>query len=198
MTSSRRRVRSRPVGSSNSARASDSVFLAREMRWPIVASLVRNPRAISAVVSPPTRRSVSAARDSAVSEGWQHRKMSRRTSSSMWSTWASRSGISTSSPAPARSSSATLRRRLSARRKWSMPRRFAVVISHAAGFSGTPVAGHCSRAATSASCARSSASSTSRVIRVRAPTRRADSARHAATMAPIGSSVLDSAGTQPA
>ena len=106
----------------------------------------------------------------------------------MWSTWASRSGISSSSPPRACSSSATLRRRLSARRKWSMPRRFAVVISHAPGFAGMPVVGHCSSAATSASCARSSASSTSRVIRVRAPTRRADSARHAAMMASVGSS----------
>ena len=61
-----------------------------------------------------------------------------------------------------------------------MARRFAVVISHATGLSGTPVAGHCSSAATRASCARSSARLTSRVIRVRAPTRRADSARQAA------------------
>src|ERR1700679_2305068 len=37
-----------------------------------------------------------------------------------------------------------------------MARRFAVVISHETGLSGTPVAGHCSRAATRASCAKSS------------------------------------------
>ena len=64
-----------------------------------------------------------------------------------------------------------------------MPRRLAVVISQAAGLAGTPDVGHCSSAASSASCARSSASSTSRVIRVRAPTSRADSARHAVVIA---------------
>ena len=37
--------------------------------------MARNPRAISAVVSPPTRRSVSAARESADREGWQDRKI---------------------------------------------------------------------------------------------------------------------------
>ena len=156
------------------------------MRWPIVVSLVRKPRAISAVVRPPTSRSVSAARDSGVSEGWQDRKTSRRTSSSMWSTWSSRSGIRASSPPPACSSSATLRRSVSARRKWSTPRRLAVVISQADGLSGIPDTGHCSSAATSASCARSSARSTSRVIRARAPTRRADSARHVAITTPEG------------
>ena len=44
-----------------------------------------------------------------------------------------------------------------------------MVISHATGLSGTLVAAHCSTAATRASCARSSAKLTSRVIRVRAP-----------------------------
>jgi len=42
---------------------------------------------------------------------------------------------------------------------------FAVAISQAPGFSGMPAAGHCSSAATSASCARSSARPTSRTIR---------------------------------
>src|SRR6185312_2630731 len=73
-----------------------------------------------------------------------------------------------------------------------------MVISHAAGLSGTPAAGHCSSAATSASCARSSASATSRVICVRAPTRRAESARHVAMIASVRSSEGDCAGTRPA
>ena len=55
MTSSSRLVRSGPSGSSNSACASDRVLFAREIRWPIVDSVTRNPRAISAVVSPPTK-----------------------------------------------------------------------------------------------------------------------------------------------
>jgi hypothetical protein len=51
-----------------------------------------------------------------------------------------------------------------------------------AGFSGTPVRGHCSRAARRASCARSSARPTSRVRRVRPAMTRADSMRQTASM----------------
>lgn len=68
---------------SKSARTSESVFFAREIRWPMADSAARKPRAISLVVRPPTRRSVSAALDSGVKAGWQDRKMRRRTSSSM-------------------------------------------------------------------------------------------------------------------
>ncbi len=49
-----------------------------------------------------------------------------------------------------------------------MPRRLAIAISQAPGLRGTPSVGHCSSAATSASCARSSARPTSRVIRASA------------------------------
>ena len=49
----------------------------------------------------------------------------------------------------------------------SIARCFAVAISQAPGLSGTPDRGHCSSAATSASCASSSASPTSRTIRAR-------------------------------
>ena len=45
---------------------------ARLMRCAIVASSTRNALAISAVVSPPTARSVSAIADAGVSAGWQH------------------------------------------------------------------------------------------------------------------------------
>ena len=43
------------------------------------------------------------------------------------------------------------------RRRWSIARRLATVISHAPGFSGRPECGQRSSARTSASCARSSA-----------------------------------------
>src|SRR3989442_1312045 len=64
-----------------------------------------------------------------------------------------------------------------------MARRFAVVISHAPGLSGTPDSGHRSSAATSASCARSSANPTSPVIRVSPAMTLADSIRQTASMA---------------
>jgi hypothetical protein len=48
------------------------VFLARLIRWPTVDSGTRNARAISAVVRPPTARSVNATCDALVSDGWQH------------------------------------------------------------------------------------------------------------------------------
>ena len=58
------------------------------------------------------------------------------------------------------------------RRIRSIARCFAVAISHAPGLSGTPDSGHCSSAATSASCASSSARPTSRTMRVRPAIRR--------------------------
>ena len=45
--------------------------MARTMRWAIVGSGTRKARAISSVVRPPSRRSVSATRASAESTGWQ-------------------------------------------------------------------------------------------------------------------------------
>ena len=56
------------------APASRMRCLARLMRWAMVASGTKNALAISAVVSPPTARSVSAIWDGAVSAGWQHRQ----------------------------------------------------------------------------------------------------------------------------
>ncbi len=46
--------------------------LARVMRWATVASGTSRARAISAVVNPPTARSVSATCDGGRSAGWQH------------------------------------------------------------------------------------------------------------------------------
>ena len=60
-------------------------------------------------------------------------------------------------------------------RSTSSARRFADVVSQAAGLSGTPSAGQCSSAATSASCAHSSARPRSRVSRATLATTRADS-----------------------
>ena len=45
---------------------------ARLIRWAMVASGTRNAFAISAVVRPPTARSVSAIAEAGVSAGWQH------------------------------------------------------------------------------------------------------------------------------
>src|SRR5947207_11560335 len=56
-------------------------------------------------------------------------------------------------------------------------------MSHAPGFSGTPDSGHFSSAVTSASCASSSASPTSRTRRASAATSRAHSIRNTASMA---------------
>src|SRR6266550_433908 len=69
------------------------------------------------------------------------------------------------------------------RRRWSMARCFAVAMSHAPGLSGTPDWGHCSSAATSASCARSSATPMSPTTRARPAMSLADSIRQTASMA---------------
>ena len=69
------------------------------------------------------------------------------------------------------------------RRSRSIARCLAVAISQAPGLSGTPVSGHCSSAATSASCASSSARPTSRTMRASPAMSRADSMRQTASMA---------------
>src|SRR5271163_2552311 len=64
-----------------------------------------------------------------------------------------------------------------------MARCLAAAINHAPGLSGTPDCGHCSNAATKASCARSSAMPTSRTIRVSAAISLGDSIRQTASIA---------------
>src|ERR1700682_6557104 len=64
-----------------------------------------------------------------------------------------------------------------------MARCLAVAISHAPGLSGTPDSGHCSRAATKASCARSSAMPTSPTMRARPAMSRGDSILQTASIA---------------
>ena len=73
--------------------------------------------------------------------------------------------------------------RVTARRIVSTPRRRATAMSQAPGLSGTPSSGHCSSAATRASCARSSASPTSRTTRARPAISLADSIRQTASIA---------------
>src|ERR1700731_534165 len=91
--------------------------------------------------------------------------MSRSSSSPMSSSRAeSRSGMACCSASMSQEIISCLRSSIRPRRKWSKARRLAVAISHAPGFSGTPVAGHRSRAANKATCVKSSASGTSRRI----------------------------------
>src|SRR6267154_120189 len=69
------------------------------------------------------------------------------------------------------------------RRKRSIARCLAVAMSQAPGLSGTPDFGHCSSAATRASCARSSARPTSRTIRASPAMSLGDSILQTASMA---------------
>ena len=126
----------------------------------MVGSGARKARAISSVVRPPISRSVSATRASVDSTGWQAVNIRRSRSSPMSSSSASSMCSSAVSCSASRSRpiSACLRSASLCRRSRSIARRLAVVISHAPGLSGMPDAGHCSSAATSASCASSSAS----------------------------------------
>ena len=99
-TDDSRAASSAPRGTSKGTCASASVRLARTMRWAIVGSGTRNARAISSVVRPPSRRSVSATRASVESTGWQAVNTSRsRSSPTSSSSAASRSAR----PSPARS-----------------------------------------------------------------------------------------------
>src|SRR5580658_9319451 len=66
-----------------------------------------------------------------------------------------------------------------------MARCLAAAISQAPGLSGTPDFGHCSSAATRASCARSSATPTSRTIRARPAISLGDSILQTASIAPL-------------
>src|SRR5688500_2687551 len=112
-------------------------------------------------------------------------KMSRRRSSPTSSSIASCNAVSTPScfASSSRPSSSGLPSWSSFRRNASIARCFAVPMSQAPGLSGTPDSGHFSSAATSASCARSSATPTSRTIRVRPAMTLADSILQTASMA---------------
>ena len=102
--------------------------------------------------------------------------------------WAPRFWLSVSSSVWAISS--CLRARILSRRKASMARRLATAISQAPGLAGTPVLGHSDRAATSASCASSSARSTLRTMRARPAMSLARSMRKVASIARCVSPVV--------
>src|SRR5919199_1013506 len=111
-------------------------------------------------------------------------KIRRRTSSSTSSTCGARSGRSSRcSSSCSRAIASCLRSRATRRRSPSTPRRLAVVMSQPPGLSGIPDCGHCSSAATRASWARSSATDTSRTMRVSPAISRADSIRQTASIA---------------
>ena len=171
-------------GTSNATCFSPRVRLARTMRCATVASCCRKARAISVVVRPPSRRRVSATRDSIGSTGWQAANSSRSRSSPI----SSSANLLASSPcmsAPCNSSSmpnASCLRACSWRwRTWSIPRCLAACISQAAGLSGMPSRGQRSSAVTNTSCASSSATSMLPVIRASRASSLGDSMRHSAS-----------------
>src|SRR5229473_639844 len=184
-TEARRVARSALRGISKGTRASASARLARTMRWATVGSGTRKARAISSVVRPPSKRRVSATRASGDRTGWQEMNTRRRRSSpTVSSIAASKSGTANSCWASSsRPNSWCLRSRSLLRRQRSIARCLAVAMSQAPWLSGMPEAGHCSSAATRASCASSSARPTSRTMRVRPAMILADSIRQTASMA---------------
>src|SRR6266567_845879 len=184
-TDASRSANSGPAGTSNGIRCSARVRLARTIRWAMVGSAARKARAISSVVRPPSSRNVRATRPAVGRIGWQEMKISRsRSSPTSLSSSSMASSISLVSGWDSRSRAMTscLRSSRSARLRWSMARRLAMAISQAPGLSGTPDVGHRSSAATSASCANSSARPTSRTIRVSPAMTRPDSSFQTASI----------------
>src|SRR4051812_46279811 len=153
--------------------ASRILPLARTSRWAIAGSSTRNARAISAVLSPPSSRRVSATCAGGASDGWQQVKISRSRSS--------RTGPSSASPgccASADSAAWAWRSaREDSRRRRSIARRRAVVMIQPAGLGGTPSAGQRAEATANASWTASSATSMSPKTRTRTATARPYSSR---------------------
>src|SRR6266852_3919532 len=176
-------MRSAPLGTSNLTCASARVRFARTIRWAMAGTGTRKARAISSVVRPPRTRSGSATRASCAKTGWQAMKMRPRRSSPTSSSIAG----SRSKPSWARSKSRPIsscfRSSILRRRMRSIARCFAVPMSQAPGRSGTPSPGHCSSAATRASCASSSAVPMSPTTRASPAMSRADSMRQIASIA---------------
>ena len=149
----------------------------RVSRLLIAASSTRKARAISAIVSPPSSRRVSATWASRASAGWQHVKISRSRSSGTVLTVSGSTGSSSKGPSMA-AACACRASRVDSRRSRSMARFFAVVVSHAPGFGGGPDCGHRDSASRNASWATSSASSMSPNRRTNAATTRPYSSRN--------------------
>ncbi len=134
--------------------------LARPMRCAIVASGTSNARAISAVLSPPTARRVSASCEGTDSAGWQQRNRSGSVSSPPVGAGGGGSSARTAS---------SRRWRACSLRNSSTSRREATVTNQARGSSGRPSRFHCCAAASSASCTASSHASNCLWRRTRAP-----------------------------
>src|SRR2546423_4572644 len=157
------------------------------MRWAMVDAGTRKARAISSVDKPQRARRVSATRASLERTGWHAMKIRpRRSSPTSSSTSASTSTLSRARSA-SRPISSCLRSSAWRRRMRSIAWCFAVPISQAPGFSGTPETGHRSSAATRASCARSSAVARSPTMRASPAMSRADSMRQIASIARFAS-----------
>ena len=119
-------------------RAAAIFFLARVIRAAMAGSETRKALATSPVVSPHSRRSVSATRAPAASAGWQQVKIRRSRSSGIVS--ANVSSAPGPGTAAASASSGSLRDRVSLRWMRFIARRRATIVSHAAGLAGTPSA----------------------------------------------------------
>src|SRR6478672_8466220 len=154
--------------------ASRILALARTSRWAMVASGTRNARAISAVVSPPSSRSVRATWAAGDRAGWQQVNSSRSRSSRTGPSSVGSSGCrwACSSAAWAWRSS-----RVASRRSRSIALFRAVVMTHPGGLGGVPVRGQVRRAAANASWTASSAASMLPRTRVRTATARPYSVR---------------------
>src|SRR5437879_698478 len=163
------------------------------MRWAMLETGTRNPRAISSVVRPPRTRRVSATRASFERIGWHAMKMRPRRSSPKSSSIAVSRSLPPCSRSTSRPSSSYLRSSVLRRRIRSVARCFAVAISQAPGRSGTPDVVHCSSAATRASCASSSAVPMSPTTRASPAMSRADTMRQIASIARCAS-VVDVSG----
>ena len=134
------------IGELGARRARDTEFrasrifpVARTSRCAIVGTGTRNARAISSVVRPQIVRSVSATCASRASAGWQQVKISRsRSSSTPLSSSSARDAIGARRRRRPASAISGLAR--ASRRRRSMARKRAVLISHVRGFVGNRVA----------------------------------------------------------
>ena len=199
-TGGRRAGSSAPRGTRYGILASRIFALARTRRWAMVVSGTRKAWAISAVVSPPSSRSVRATWALGARAGWQQVNISRSLSSSTVPSFessaiTSSSGVGTAGECAACSRAAwsCLSPRPASRRSRSVARFLAVVMIQPAGLGGRPVEGQCRTARVKASCTASSAASMSPSMRVRTATARPYSSRKtramsaSAALAPAGS-----------
>ena len=127
----------------------------------MVASGTRNARAISAVVSPPTARSVSATCDGRVSAGMAAQQQQRRASRPP-------PGAGSAARRLGRDARPPARRRAASLRQISISRRDGHRDQPAPRVGRQPPTGHCGAAASSASCTASSAARRSRRAGARA------------------------------